>query len=60
MDDVSNGCVIAITAEGKDHAMGVGVTSMSSKEIKDENKGVAIEVIQYLNDGMWKLTLPKV
>jgi PUA domain protein len=59
MDDVSKGAVVAIMAEGKEHAMGIGITTMSSQEIKRENKGVAIELLEYLNDGMWKLTLPK-
>ena len=35
---------VAVMAEGKKHAMAIGVLTMSSKEIKEENKGQAIEV----------------
>ena len=59
MDDVPRGAVVAITAEGKEHAMGIGMTTMDTQEIKTENKGVAIDLIEYLNDGIWKLTMPK-
>jgi malignant T-cell-amplified sequence len=37
MDDVGTKTAVAIMAEGKQHAMGVGVTAMSSKEIKLKN-----------------------
>jgi PUA domain protein len=33
---------VAITAEGKEHAMAIGVLNMSSDEIKSKNKGEAI------------------
>lgn len=59
MEDLPKGTVVAITAEGKQHAMGIGFTSMSTEEIRTENKGIALELLEYLNDGMWKLTLPK-
>lgn len=59
MDDVEGDELVAITAEGMEHAMGIGITVMSAKEIKKENKGIAIELLQNLGDGMWKLTLPK-
>ena len=60
MDDVDVGQAVAITAEGKEHAMGIGITYMSTDEIRKENKGVAIELIQFINDGLWKLTKPKI
>jgi PUA domain protein len=60
MDDVKKGTVVAIMAEGKEHAMGVGIASMSSDEIRKVNKGVGIDVIFHLNDGMWKLTRPQI
>jgi PUA domain protein len=33
MDNVKEGTVVAIMAEGKDHAMGIGVTAMSTEDI---------------------------
>lgn len=59
MEEVPSETVVAIMAEGKEHAMGIGFTTMSTQEIRKENKGVALTLIQFLNDGMWKLTLPK-
>eukprot|EP00347_Sterkiella_histriomuscorum_P020347 403338157 len=59
MEDVEAGEVVAIMAEGKEHAMGVGIMLMSSDEIRSQNKGIAIELIQFLTDGLWKLTKPK-
>jgi len=56
MDDVEEGTVVAITAEGKEHAMGIGITAMSSKKITKVNKGVGITLVMNLNDPMWKLT----
>ena len=46
---------VAITAEGKQHAMGIGVLTMTSDEIVTQNRGQAIEVVQYMNDSVWSL-----
>lgn len=57
MDQVPKGAAVAITAEGKVHAMGIGMTTMSTDEIIKQNKGIAIELLEFLNDGLWKLTI---
>jgi hypothetical protein len=36
------------------------IAFMSSDEIRKVNKGVGIDLIFYLNDGMWKLTRPQI
>jgi len=36
---------VAIHAEGKEHAMAIGVLSMSSADIVSQNRGQAIEVV---------------
>ena len=46
---------VAITAEGKKHAMAIGVLSMTSDEIVSQNRGQAIEVVQFMNDSVWGL-----
>lgn len=46
---------VAIHAEGKQHAMAIGVLKMSSDDIIKTNKGMAIANIQFLNDGLWGL-----
>ena len=40
--------------------MGIGITVMSTEEIRKKNKDVAIELVQNLNDGLWKLTRPAI
>ena len=51
--DLEEQQLIALHAEGKQHAMAIGVLLMSSEEITTKGKGNAIEVIQYLEDGLW-------
>ena len=46
---------VAITAEGKKHAMAIGVLSMSSEEIVSKGKGQALEVVMFMNDSIWGL-----
>jgi len=45
---------VAIYAEGKEHAMAIGLTKMSTDDIKGINKGIAVENIHYLMDGLWQ------
>ena len=37
--------------EGKQHAVAVGLTLMSTQEIRELNKGAAVESAHFLNDG---------
>ena len=48
------GAAVAIMAEGKKHAMGIGFLKQSSADITKNSKGIAIELIEYLNDQLWK------
>jgi len=45
---------VAIYAEGKEHAMAVGLTKLSTADIRAVGKGIGVENIHYLNDGLWK------
>ncbi|EEF49907.1 60S ribosomal protein L18, putative [Ricinus communis] len=45
---------VAIMAEGKQHALAIGFTKMSAKDIKTINKGIGVDNMHYLNDGLWK------
>jgi len=47
--------VVAIMAEGKEHALAIGLTSMSVTDILEKNKGVGVENLHYLNDGLWQM-----
>ncbi|KAJ2712794.1 Malignant T-cell-amplified sequence 1 [Coemansia spiralis] len=51
------GTNVAVMAEGKEHALAIGVTTMSTDEIKSVNKGNGIDLIQYLGDPLWKTRL---
>lgn len=47
-DNLPSGCLVAIQAEGKQSAAGIGRLTASSEEIKKAGKGVAVEVMCYL------------
>eukprot|EP00475_Leptophrys_vorax_P012929 TRINITY_DN19307_c0_g2_i1.p1 TRINITY_DN19307_c0_g2~~TRINITY_DN19307_c0_g2_i1.p1 ORF type:complete len:182 (+),score=20.19 TRINITY_DN19307_c0_g2_i1:101-646(+) len=55
MDDgIPANAPVAIFAEGKENAMAIGFTKMSSDEIRKVNKGIGVDLMHYLNDGLWK------
>lgn len=45
--------VVAIYIEGKEHALGVGHTLMTSDEIKSINKGPGVSILHFLGDGLY-------
>ncbi|XWS64499.1 hypothetical protein CRYUN_Cryun05aG0009100 [Craigia yunnanensis] len=53
-DEVEAETPVAIMAEGKQHALAIGFTKMSAKNIKAINKGIGVDNMHYLNDGLWK------
>ncbi|XP_066587167.1 malignant T-cell-amplified sequence 1 homolog [Prorops nasuta] len=55
MTQVEKGTVVAVMAEGKQHALAIGVTTLSTDDIIKVNKGVGIENCHYLNDGLWHM-----
>ncbi|XP_022913375.1 malignant T-cell-amplified sequence 1 homolog [Onthophagus taurus] len=55
MTEVPKGTVVAIMAEGKQHALAIGITTLSTEEIGKINKGVGVENCHYLNDGLWQM-----
>ena len=44
----------AIYAEGKEHALAVGLTKMSTADMRSINKGHGVETLHNINDGLWK------
>jgi len=60
MEEIETEKMVLITAEGKINGMGVGKTKLSTSQIREVNKGVAIEMLHYLNDGLWNFKIPKV
>lgn len=47
--------IVAIMAEGKQHALAIGQMKMSTEDIQTINKGIGIENVHYLTDGLWRL-----
>lgn len=42
--------VVIIKAEGKEHAVAVGVTKMTAEEMRSKNKGHGVDTAHYLGD----------
>ncbi|KAI0290450.1 hypothetical protein BC826DRAFT_537486 [Russula brevipes] len=49
------GTPVALEAEGKEFAVGVGITKLGTEEMKAVNKGVAVESITYVGDDLWAI-----
>jgi PUA domain protein len=47
------GTPVAIHAEGKEHAVGIGITKLGTEEMRKVNKGVGVEIVTYLGDDLW-------
>lgn len=47
--------ICAVMAEGKEHALAIGILKMSTQDVQQINKGVGIETLHYLNDGLWNI-----
>ncbi|KAI6207302.1 PUA domain-containing protein [Aphelenchoides fujianensis] len=54
-DGVQKDQIVAVMAEGKEHAMAIGQQKMSSEEIRGQAAGAAIDNLHFLNDGIWRL-----
>ena len=48
------GAPVAVYAQGKEHAIAVGTLALSTAEVRALNKGIAIEVLHYAGDDLWK------
>jgi PUA domain protein len=57
LPDLESNRGVVIMAEGKEHAIAVGTTKMSSEEIRSKNKGIGIEVAHYLGDGLFQTSV---
>lgn len=54
-DEVDAETPVALYAEGKEVAMAIGLTKLSTQEIREVNKGIGVELMHHLNDGLWKM-----
>jgi len=53
MTNVEKDTVVAVMAEGKQHALAIGYTKLSAADIQAKNKGIGVDNIHFLNDGLW-------
>ncbi|KAL4511625.1 hypothetical protein ABPG72_012470 [Tetrahymena utriculariae] len=58
-EGVEYGKVVAIYADGKEHAMGVGVAILNDQGIKEAEMGEAIITKHVIGDGLWLIQEPK-
>lgn len=49
------GTPVAVHAYGKEEALAVGLTAMSSDDIRKINKNCGVENVSFLGDDLWKL-----
>ena len=56
-DELQAGARVVVVAEGKEHAISVGRTEMSASEMREKNKGIAIDSMHCLGDWLWRLEL---
>ncbi|KAF6764768.1 hypothetical protein DFP72DRAFT_869203 [Ephemerocybe angulata] len=47
------GTLVAVHAEGKEHAAGIGLCKLSTEDMKKINKNVGVETLAYLGDDLW-------
>ncbi|KAF9653038.1 hypothetical protein BDM02DRAFT_3153284 [Thelephora ganbajun] len=52
--ELLSGTPVALHAEGKEHAVGIGILKLSTEEIKRVNKNIGVETITYLGDDLWQ------
>jgi PUA domain protein len=51
--DLRPGQPVILMAEGKEHACAVGMVKMAPDDARANPKGVAVENLHFLNDGLW-------
>ena len=56
-NELKEGDVAVIMAEGKEEACLVGQLKMRTEEMKEKKKGVAIDSGHYLGDGLWRMNI---
>ncbi len=56
-EELKDGKVAVIEAEGKEEACLVGQLRMGTEEIKEKKKGVVMDTGHYLGDGLWNISI---
>jgi len=53
-EDLPVDTIVGVFAEGKEQALAIGRTKMSTMDIQKINKDIGVDNIHYLNDPLWK------
>jgi len=53
--NIPSGTPVAVYAYGKEHPLAIGLTKMSTNDIRDLNKDIGVENIAFLGDDLWKV-----
>ena len=56
-EEIKEGEVVAVEAEGKEECCLVGVLKMGTEEMKEKKKGIVMDGGHFLGDGLWKMDL---
>ena len=55
MDEVEANTVVAIYCEGKEHALGVGLTLLSTQQIREKKTGKVVQQFHNINDKLYQM-----
>lgn len=56
-EQLKEGDVAVVEAEGKEEACLVGQLRMGTEEIREKKKGVVMDNGHFLGDGLWKISI---
>ena len=56
VEEALKGETVVLNAEGKEHAMAVGLLEKDADAIRSENNGIAIENLNFMGDDLWRMT----
>ncbi|GAA5988221.1 hypothetical protein JCM5350_007616 [Sporobolomyces pararoseus] len=53
--NIPKGTPVAVHAYGKENALAIGLTAMSTDDIRSINKNIGVDMIHFLGDDLWKV-----
>ncbi|GAA5952002.1 hypothetical protein JCM3765_005164 [Sporobolomyces pararoseus] len=53
--NIPKGTPVAVHAYGKENALAIGLTAMSTDDIRSINKNIGVDMIHFLGDDLWKI-----
>lgn len=53
--NLPKGTPVAVYAYGKENPLAIGLTTMSTDDIREINKNIGVENVAFLGDDLWKV-----